>query len=526
MAFPAYVTMENVYFNGTLTPCAVLLGGDPKWLVVYDALDDVSKHDLDTLVSVNGGTLPLTSTLITHTTMLPNGKSWYDTYIGITLFVGSVGPTPPDQIPPATSTTIGGVIVQPNSGLTVDTAGHVAVTPATNTILGAVSIPLNSGLLIDSSGAVTIDPSIVHGDVTWSNVRLVSTTGNDTTATGSFAKPYATITQAVASAASNEWVYVLPGTYHEVLSLGTKNIKILGLTSIINLPSIQVDGIVLSGSSPVYFQNIGITPTGTTAIAVHQVNHIAGFRGVNIVVQNQDDTKIAISTDAVNGDWIGSLTIEGLYIDSGQINVAAGSRYVSLRKMPSDSSVTINVAGGSIDISDVWGINKINHTAGFVAALNVRRLTDGTTAASIVSSADGTTGNGLILNDVGLVSDSGVKASINKTGVAPYVMNGVTRNLSTDVVTGPVLTSYLNQYGQDIMAGYNAVNYTATNASSLYDHLAAIDTKLGTTGTGNVTSVNSKVGAIVIAAGNNISVNNSGSSIVIDGASTLDEGTY
>ncbi len=87
MAYPGFVTDQNVFFNGTLSPCAVLLAGPPMWLVVYDVLDIKGQNDLQLLVTANGGSLPLSSITVAQNLILNNGRSWYDTYIGATKYV-------------------------------------------------------------------------------------------------------------------------------------------------------------------------------------------------------------------------------------------------------------------------------------------------------------------------------------------------------------------------------------------------------------------------------------------------------
>ena len=88
MALPAYVTSENIYYSDKTANAAVLLtNGGTKWLVPYDGLDGTSKTDLDGLVAYNGGTLPLASETVSKTFILANGKSWYDTYLGVTKYV-------------------------------------------------------------------------------------------------------------------------------------------------------------------------------------------------------------------------------------------------------------------------------------------------------------------------------------------------------------------------------------------------------------------------------------------------------
>lgn len=79
---------------------------------------------------------------------------------------------------------------------------------------------LLSAMLV--SGAVAFDISGVGIDLNYcaqstigGGVKYVATTGNDTTADGSIAKPYATIARAVEQAQSGETILIRGGTYYE-----------------------------------------------------------------------------------------------------------------------------------------------------------------------------------------------------------------------------------------------------------------------------------------------------------------------
>lgn len=80
MADPAYITQENLFFDGTTVPCAVLTDGPPKLAIRFDTLDELGKQRLDNLVQDNGGTLPLPDFTVTYTYKIDNGSTWWDTY--------------------------------------------------------------------------------------------------------------------------------------------------------------------------------------------------------------------------------------------------------------------------------------------------------------------------------------------------------------------------------------------------------------------------------------------------------------
>lgn len=141
MAVPSYITDEHVFYSDVTTPAALLLDGATQWLLPYDALVDArSQSDLDLLVQANGGSLPLASEAITHTLILPNNRSWYDTYLGVTKYVTPATlPTYAEFhaggggggsyiLPVATASTLGGVkIPTTDSGLNVTGTGDLSV---------------------------------------------------------------------------------------------------------------------------------------------------------------------------------------------------------------------------------------------------------------------------------------------------------------------------------------------------------------------------------------------------------------
>lgn len=88
MSNPAYISNVDVFSNNSLLPIAVLLSSS-SWAIRYDTLDLQGQTDLATLVTANGGSLPLSSVSIAQSTILANGKSWYDTYVASTFTIPS-----------------------------------------------------------------------------------------------------------------------------------------------------------------------------------------------------------------------------------------------------------------------------------------------------------------------------------------------------------------------------------------------------------------------------------------------------
>lgn len=102
MAYPVYVSQVEWPFTGHLVYAATLLTTPQKWILNYDNLSPIDQAQLAKLVLANGGTLPLSSIDVAKNLILNTGKSWYDTYVGMTTFV-------PNESLPITPTYYGGL---------------------------------------------------------------------------------------------------------------------------------------------------------------------------------------------------------------------------------------------------------------------------------------------------------------------------------------------------------------------------------------------------------------------------------
>lgn len=96
MAYPAYITQVEWPFTGHLVYAATLLNTPERWILNYENLSSIDQAQLEKLVIANGGTLPLSSINVAKNLILNTGRSWYDTYVGMTTFVsGSSLPVTP-----------------------------------------------------------------------------------------------------------------------------------------------------------------------------------------------------------------------------------------------------------------------------------------------------------------------------------------------------------------------------------------------------------------------------------------------
>lgn len=80
MSIPSYIQQLNVFFNGVLTPCAVLVDGDPKLAIRFDALDYAGKEHLEALFQFNNAQFPLADIEQARDLVLNNGSTWLDMY--------------------------------------------------------------------------------------------------------------------------------------------------------------------------------------------------------------------------------------------------------------------------------------------------------------------------------------------------------------------------------------------------------------------------------------------------------------
>lgn len=89
MPVSSHITAQNVFASDILTFAVTLLSGSPRWVLPTDPLDLKDRDRLDQLYVANGSTFPLSDISIAQNLILSNGKSWYDTYVGMTRYVPS-----------------------------------------------------------------------------------------------------------------------------------------------------------------------------------------------------------------------------------------------------------------------------------------------------------------------------------------------------------------------------------------------------------------------------------------------------
>lgn len=434
-----------------------------------------------------------------------------------------------------------GRVLSVNGALPDPADGNVVVPFATTTVAGTVYVPTTGGLLIGADGALTVNQSAV-GAWTPSETIWVDYNGDAVTGTGKQNNPYKTIGEAVDNALPNAVIMISPGSYAENLVLGSKPLYIKGWGNVGNYARTVITGsMVVGGTSQIRVQNLGISYNGTQpCLTINQVGTTSGFKFENLVI-NANNTQTAILTNGTGGAWTGSAYFVSLYVNAGKIDCATGTGYVTIRMYPADSTSVLEVHGGTVDITEVWHLNSVLHTAGTLQIFRARILGTDPGVAGLVSTADASAGNFLLLHNVGTWINPTMQAFISKTGVCPYVIDGLTRNLANDVFNGPMIPLKTEQ-DQDTVVSYTGINYVGARGAMLNQHLQGIDTALGnrltqitSIGTGNtlvgvgtqgqVKSLAAGSGIQILTTADTVTIQNSGvvalSTVVSAGSTSL-----
>lgn len=359
-----------------------------------------------------------------------------------------------------------------------DLAGNVVVPFATNLVPGTVSVPASGGLLVNAAGELSIN-SAEFGSWTPSETVWVDYNGDALLGTGSINNPYSTIGQAIDNAAANAVIMVSPGSYAENVVLGSKPLYLKGWGNVGNYARTVITGnLVVGGANQIRIQDLGINYNGTQpCFSITSIGTTAGFKFENIVI-NANNTQTAILTNASAGAWTGSAYFVSLYVNAGTIRHAAGTGYVTTRMFPQDSAAVLEVHGGTVDMTEVWHLNSILHTAGTLQLFRARSIGTDPGVAAIVSTADNSAGNFLLMHKVSTWLTPATQTYVSKTGNCPYVIDGLTRNLVNDVFTG-IMVPLKTDQDQDTVVSRAGTNYTAAQGAMLNTHLLGIDNALG-----------------------------------------------
>ncbi len=171
-----------------------------------------------------------------------------------------------------------------------------------------------------SAGVLLVRPASAAATVLY-----VSTTGSNTSGTGTLASPYATISHAVSVAPTGATIIVLPGAYNEMVTISKK----LALESQSSEPS---NTIINAAGQPNGIAIFGSTAAGSVIQGLTVEN--ANNHGVYV----QDSSGVAIQDNVVTGNGVTPLST----IDENKAIELTGTSNSTV----ADNTVIGNYAGG------------------------------------------------------------------------------------------------------------------------------------------------------------------------------------
>src|SRR5579862_1382078 len=189
-------------------------------------------------------------------------------------------------------------------------------------------------LLVFSSGVLLLGTASAAAPTVNHNVLYVSPTGSDTTGSGSFSSPYATITHAVAQAASYyassknaSTIVVEAGTYDEMVVIttpidlmsangipSTTVIDATGLANGVVVVGQSAAGSVVEGFATINADNHGIYVQDSSNVRVE--NNIASNNGQNIQAGLGEDKAIQFA-GASDSSMVGNTIVGNLFGGAG-----------------------------------------------------------------------------------------------------------------------------------------------------------------------------------------------------------------
>jgi len=313
-------------------------------------------------------------------------------------------------------------------------------------------------LFVLSSGAILGRTASAAAPTDNNNVLYVSPSGSDTTGSGSFASPFATITHAVAQAASfyassknASTIIVEAGTYHEMVVITTPIdlisangmplstiINATGLTNGIVVVGPSAAGTVVEGFATINANNHGIYVQDSSNVRIE--NNFASNNGVNVQAGVGEDKAIQLagaSDSAIDGNTIvgnlyggAGITDDGAIDPSWNATAAPGSNIPAGTPNPGNN----NTISGNTIIN-----NRPNHCAIVVSSYNQGEgVSNNIVSDNVVVDNQ----NGIIL-----AADTPNTVAINNTVISNNIVdNGeggviVHSNAPGDVVTGNAILS-------------------------------------------------------------------------------------
>ena len=299
--------------------------------------------------------------------------------------------------------------------------GLPSLTANSNTKILGVDNSANKSGLLDMS-------AVVQGASLAPGVLFVSPQGNDTSGNGSIMAPYQTITKANTAGFN---ICLLPGTYPETLTTS----KLTGL-SVLIANSVTLSGAVTLGAGGANYD--GIAFSGSVSITGSSIFNNCEFQS------NVTSTSISAFYGC---EFSGNIT---------------NSSNMMMNNCISRSGCTIT-SSSNIEVANCSGIT-FTHTDGIMELYNVVYCGGITSSATDASAS-------LIMRNVSLSNNDGTWNALNKTGSCGYIIQNVSRNAATDVLTGTRLefANTDDDIGDQYLADTITGNYTISGKTRVYD---------------------------------------------------------
>lgn len=483
---PICVNGSNCQGTSKLPPCVGNCGGGggsgggsfPEWdindayvvdtVVLYNGLLYAANSDIPPGTPFEIGDIPGTwRNLQAGSATLPpfNPESSYAQYRA-TLYEGRIyisnAALPAGPFNPADWTEVlvtGAVSTQDT--VTVDLTGN-----------GTAGDPLTASLNLDPSpdNLLTLTPeglslpssviptpgggnAIISQGVTL-NVDVVN--GDDSTADGSFGKAYATLDAAIAAATANDVIRVWPGTYAPPTGL-KNNLSIIAVSDrvtfngpmVITVSNFRMKGVTLNGAVTLNNSSGGVTLEDIT------------LGNNNVVFTGQNSGTF----------FLRALSMSGTIIAEDAAQAAVALTVVVLGDALGTPSLRTDVTNGRFYVGGRQNVGNVLHRKGLLALVDIARIlnVDHTAAAA--------TANLLYVKNVSnLNPQSGVHATVSKTGDASFYFDNFARDATTDE-SGFSGVKTLIEQARDIHGNYTPVNYNISR-QDLSAHLKGIDDAL------------------------------------------------
>lgn len=272
-----------------------------------------------------------------------------------------------------------------------------------------------------------------------SGTIIVAKNGNDTSGDGSLQKPYLTIQKAIDSAAFGDTIIVYGGEYIENLVINNKDhLTIIGVTALFDSFVTRLSGtITVSGTSTRFRMrdiNIAATSNSDVPLTINGTNGRHFFWNVDLN-KPSGVSKRVMDVIGNPSNWIefADSSINGeVYLGGTPSPLVRLGLYRS--KLPT-TQIVVDHANYVVTAYDCPALGKLTHNAGTIVLSNIAGIA-AESGECIVSSAPLAATNALFLRQVNLQQADLSFGKINKTGNCAYVLDGVQRNASIDVLTG------------------------------------------------------------------------------------------